>query len=305
MHFADRLIKIIWETSPICVWIDPVLSKIPWHIIKLAKEECKNNEMEAIILALSEFWFWIIDAMEGLSWICKPQLAFFEMYWSYWFKAYEEICKYANEKWILIIADWKRNDIGSTSEAYANWFLWKVDVFWKKKKLSHIDAITVNPYLWSDCIHPFINVCKEEEKGIFVLVKTSNPSSSEFQDLPVWEEMFCEEVARNVSAWWMWDLWEHYFSSVGAVVWATHPEDARYLRTLMPNQIFLVPWYWAQGGDLEWVRSCFNEDKLWAIVNSSRAINYAYLENNKYKEEDFIEAAREEILKMKKDLEKI
>lgn len=305
MHFADRLLKIVENTSSICVWIDPVLSKIPNYIKKWALEECWEEKLEAVSLSLAEFWIWIIDAMDWLAWICKIQLAFFEMYWSFWLRAYEEICKYAKEKGVIVIADWKRNDIWSTSQAYADGFLWKVDVFWDQISLTSADGLTVNPYLWTDSVHPFIEVCKQEEKWIFVLVKTSNPGSSDFQDLPIWEEMLSEEVARHVSNWWMWDLWETYFSSVWAVVWATHIEDAKYLRTLMPNQIFLVPWYWAQWWSIEWVRTCFNSDKRWAIINSSRAINYAYLNNSKYSDENFIDAARDEIVRMKDEISAI
>ena len=304
MNFADRLIKKIDETSPICVWIDPVLEKIPDFIKREAVAQYWEN-IEAVEIAFMEFWFWIIDSMQWLAWIIKPQLAYFERYWSSWIRAFEEICAYANEKWIMVIADWKRNDIWATSEAYAEAFLWKADIFWKKEAILDIDALTVNPYLWSDWIIPFTDICKREEKWIFILVKTSNPSSWDFQDLAIWEEMLCEEVARRVSDWWMADLWENYFSSVWAVVWATYPEEARYLRSLMPNQIFLVPWYWAQGWTLDTVRACFNEHKKWAIINSSRWINYAYLIDDKYSDENFIDASRNAIEIMKKNLESI
>ena len=290
MHFADKLLKTIESTSPICVWIDPILSKIPSYIKISAQQECWEWTIEAAWLALSEFCIWIIDSMDWLAWICKIQIAFFEMYWSHWIQAYEEVCNYAKEKSLIIITDWKRNDIWSTSEAYANGFLWEVDLFWKNVKLSNTDALTINPYLW---------------KWIFILVKTSNPSSSDFQDLSIWDEMLSEKIARNVSNWWMWDLWKNYFSSIWAVVWATHIEDAKYLRSLMPNQIFLVPWYKTQWWWIEWVKACFNSDKLWAIINSSRAINYAYLTDNKYSEKNFIEASRNEIIRMKADIDKI
>lgn len=306
MHFSDKILSVAETTSPICVWIDPSLDKIPNFLKQSALEECWEwNKLDAISLVLSEFWIWIIDAMEWLAGIIKPQLAYFEQYWSYWMKAYEEICSYAKEKWIIVIADAKRWDIWSTSEAYANAFLWKVDIFWDKKSLFSVDAVTVNPYLWSDWVLPFVDVCKKENKWIFVLVRTSNESASEFQELPVWEEMLCEEVARNVSNWWMDDLWERYFSSVWAVVASPHTEDMKYLRSLMPNQIFLVPWYWAQWLWIESIKECFNKNWLWAIINSSRAINYAYLKNSKYTEKDFVEASREEIWRMKNELSNI
>ena len=305
MHFSDRLIQMIDSTSPICVWIDPDMKKIPAFIKKAAVEEF-GETLEAAEVVLTEFWFWIIDAMEGLAWICKPQLAFFEQYGSHGIRAFEEICNYAKEKWIIVIADWKRNDIWNTSEAYARAFLWKVEMFnWNSDYVTNVDSLTVNPYLGSDWILPFVNICKEEEKWIFVLVKTSNESSGDFQDLAVWDEMLCEEVARRVSDWGMWDLGQNYFSSVWAVVWATYPEEARYLRSLMPNQFFLVPGYGAQGWDFENVRACFNADKRGAIINSSRWINYAYLNSSEFSDENFVEAARAAIVAMKKDLEQI
>lgn len=307
MHFSDKLISVIKKTSPICVWIDPRLDQIPNFLKKSALEEYGEwNKLEAISLVLAEFWIWMIDAMDWLAWICKPQLAFFEQYWSHWIKAYEEICNYAKEKWIIVIADAKRWDIWSTSEAYAKAFLGKVDVFWSQENLFSVDAVTVNPYLGSDWILPFIDICKKENKWIFVLVRTSNESASEFQELPIWNsEMLCEEIARHVSNWWMDNLWEHYFSSVWAVVASPYPEDAKYLRSLMPNQIFLVPWYWAQWLWVEAIKEYFNDDGFWAIINSSRAINYAYLNNSKFTEQDFVEAAREEIMRMKKDLQNV
>ena len=304
MHFADFLLQRIDQTSPICVGIDPVLDKIPSFIKDNALEECWDDKLSAAWIALAEFWIWIIDAMSDLAWVVKPQLAYFEQYWYKWIEAYEEICAYAKNKWHIVIADAKRWDIWPTSEAYANAFLWEVDIFWESQSISSADAVTVNPYLWSDWVLPFVEVCKKHQKWIFVLVKTSNPSAHEFQDLPTWEELVCEEVARHVSNWWMNDLWERHFSSVWAVVWATYGEDARYLRSLLPNQIFLVPGFWAQWWDENTIRNFFNDDWAWAIINSSRSVNYAYLSDKRFNEEQFIEAAHEEIKRMKEVVEK-
>lgn len=303
MHFADKIIKTSIDLSPICVGIDPVLEKIPEHIKKAALEEAWN-ELDAVTIAFAEFGMWMIDAMQWLAWICKPQIAFFEKYWSYWVRAYEEIVSYAKKNDIIVITDWKRNDIGTTAEAYAQGYLDKISAFGKEFSEFQVDALTINPYLGTDSIKPFLDVCKSNDKGIFVLVKTSNPSAYEIQDLPIWDELLCEEIARLVSTWWQEYLGENYYSSVWAVIGATNWEDVKYLRSLMPNQIFLVPGYWAQWGSLETIKYCF-VDWIWAIINSSRNINYAYLSNNKYSDNDYIEASREEIITMRNILKSI
>ena len=304
MHFWDKLYEEIEKKSPICVGIDPRLNQIPEFIKNAAIEEAWNN-VDWVALAFTNFSMAIIDSVADLVPAIKPQLAFFEMYGSAGILAYEEICEYAKEKWLLIIADWKRNDIWSTAEAYAKAFLWEVPLFEWTTSVSSADALTVNPYLGSDGIKPFQTQCDENGKGIFCLVKTSNPSWWEIQDLTVNEEMVHEEVARLVSSWGMSSLWKNSYSNVWCVVGATYPEEAKYLRSLMPNQFFLVPWYGAQWGGAADAKPCFNADGTGAIVNSSRWIIFAYQKDAKYWEENFEDAARDATMAMKLDLESI
>lgn len=301
MNFGDKLFHAIQKTSPICVGIDPRIDSLPKFLRDAALEEY-GDTAEGVAAAFTDFSLAIIDATADLVPAIKPQMAFFEMYGSAGIRAFEDVCQYAQEKGLLVIADGKRNDIGTTAEAYAQAFLGKVPLLQKTESVNFCDALTVNPYLGTDGIEPFVNVCNAEGKGIFVLVKTSNPSSFEVQDLATSEEMVHEEVARLVSGWGNASLGENYFSNVGAVVGATYPDEAKYLRSLMPNQFFLVPGYGAQGAGAAEVRPCFNVDGTGAIINSSRGIIFAYKNNKKYSEENFDEAAREAVLAMKADL---
>ena len=304
MHFADKLFYKIQKTSPICVGIDPRIAMIPEYIQDNMLEK-HGDTVRAVTESFYEFSIKIIDEVADLIPAIKPQIAFFEMYGSLGIEVFEKICAYAEKKELIVISDAKRNDIGSTAEAYAESFLGTPPLIQSTKKALSVDALTVTPYLGSDGIVPFTKLCDTQNKGIFILVKTSNPSSHEIQDLPTGEHMCHEEVAQLVSRWGMPHLGDCHFSSVGAVVGATYPEEAAYLRSLMPNQFFLVPGYGAQGGDHTMVKSCFNSDGNGALINSSRAILYAYKSNTKYNDENFAAAAREEVLRMKKDLSQI
>lgn len=208
---------------------------------------------------------------------------------------------YAKEKGLYIILDVKRNDIGSTAEAYSKAYLGKVDIDGVECEPCPVDCVTVNPYLGTDGIQPFVNDCKTFDKAIFALVKTSNPSSGELQDLLVGDEYIYEKVAQCVNKWNEETIGKSGYGAVGAVVGATYPEQAKVLRKLMPKSYFLVPGYGAQGGGAEGVKPCFNEDGLGAIVNSSRGIMCAYKKGD-WKEEQFAEAARAEAIRMKNDL---
>ncbi len=254
MHYADRLQKRILETSPVCVGLDPVLSKMPDGIRK-------------DVGGVEEFCKGIIDAVCDTAACVKPQLAYFELLGWEGMKVFFKICAYAKQKNLIVIADGKRNDIGSTCEAYADAYL---------GALSPIDALTVTPYLGVDGITPFIERCTKNDRGIYVLVKTSNESSGDLQDLPVGDEMVHEHMAQLVESWGAQLLGpKSNLSAIGAVVGALYPEEMKYLRSLMPHIPFLIPGYGAQGGTAEDVILGFLPDGTGAIVNASRSILYA------------------------------
>ncbi|MBN2087036.1 orotidine-5'-phosphate decarboxylase [Candidatus Peregrinibacteria bacterium] len=301
INFADRLTNRISDlANPTVVGLDPRLSQIPEFITEDAIDEF-GETFEAAANAILEFNKGIIDAISDIVPAVKPQIAFYECYGHYGLWAYEETTKYAQEKGMLVIGDAKRNDIGSTAKAYAEGHLGLVDLFGESIPSINTDALTVTPYLGSDGILPFTKVCAEQGKGIFVLVRTSNPSSDEIQSQPLGDYLMDEHVANLVEGWGRDLIGDNGFSSVGAVVGATYPEEARVLRNVMPNQIFLVPGYGAQGGGAEDVRPCFHENGTGAIVNSSRGIIFAYEKDNQ-PGEAYAEAARNAAMSMKKDL---
>jgi len=300
-HFGDRLtIRISELNNPTVVGLDPRLKQIPEHILENAQEEY-GDTTEGAAEAILDFNMGIIDAIHDIVPAVKPQIAFYECYGHHGLRAYEETVRYAQEKGLLVIGDAKRNDIGSTAEAYANGHLGTVDVFGEEQKTIDADCMTVTPYLGTDGIKPFTKVCEEEGKGIFVLVRTSNPSADEIQGQTVGDELMDEKVATLVEGWGRELIGDSGFSSVGAVVGATYPEEARVLRNIMPNQIFLVPGYGAQGAGAEDVKASFHKNGTGAIVNSSRGIIFAYQKQEK-PGEAFAEAAREAALAMKEDL---
>jgi orotidine-5'-phosphate decarboxylase len=302
-HFADRLNEQIRKKGcAICVGLDPRLDQIPSFIREKMKAKHKNP-FTAAAESIIEFNKGIMDAVCDLVPIIKPQVAFYEQYGAEGFRAYEETFRYAREKGLLTIADTKRGDIGSTAEAYAKAFLGKVDLFGEESFTFNADAITVSPYLGFDGIKPFIKESQKYGKGIFILVKTSNASSGDLQDLQMKDGNTVYEIVANyLESWGADDLGKDGYSLVGAVVGATYPAQAKKLRTMMPNSIFLVPGYGAQGGTAEDVKVCFNEDGLGAIVNSSRGITFAWEKSDTYTEKDYAEAAREAVIKMKEDL---
>ncbi|MBU1018478.1 MAG: orotidine-5'-phosphate decarboxylase [Patescibacteria group bacterium] len=306
MNFADKLIQAVKiKGNPICVGLDPRLEQIPAQIISKANEGEKNTK-EAAAEALKAFNKGIIDAVADLVPCVKPQIAFYEQYGWAGFKVYEETCAYAQEKGLLVIADAKRNDIGSTAKGYAGAFLGKVPLFGGEVAGLDADALTVNAYLGWDGVKPFAQVCRDEDKGIFILVKTSNISSGDLQDqeLLVGKDKMqvYELMAHFVDSWGADLIGESGYSSIGAVVGATYPQQAKVLRKMMPHAIFLVPGYGAQGGEAEDVKPCFNEDGLGAIVNSSRGIIFAYENDEKYGPENYADAARDAVVRMKEDL---
>lgn len=299
----NELVKKIKETNnPICVGLDPQLTFIPDHV----KEKAYKEHGETLAGAAEAIWQFnkaIIDATYDLIPAVKPQIAMYEQYGIEGLIAYKRTLDYCKEKGLVIIGDIKRGDIGSTSSSYAYGHLGKVQVGSKSYYPFAEDFATVNPYLGSDGVKPFIDVCKEENKGIFVLVKTSNPSSGEFQDQLVDGKPLYELVGEKVAEWGDLHMGDDY-SYVGAVVGATYPEIGKELRKIMPKTYILVPGYGAQGGTGKDLVHFFNEDGLGAIVNSSRGIIAAY-KNQQYEKFgplNFQDAARAAVIDMKEDI---
>lgn len=301
MNFADKLVyRIAQLNNPTVVGLDPRLDQIPEFIIEKVIAE-HGQTTKAAAEAIIEFNQGIIDAVADVVPAVKPQIAFYECFGYEGFRAYEETVRYAKSKGLLVIGDAKRNDIGSTAEAYANGHLGEVWFLDESLPTINADALTVTPYLGTDGIKPFTDVCESFDKGIFVLVRTSNPSSDEIQGQVVGDHLMDEYVATLVEGWGRELIGESGFSAVGAVVGATYPEEARALRNLMPHQIFLVPGYGAQGGGAEDVRPCFHDNGTGAIVNSSRDIIFAYQKAGQ-PGEAYAEAARGAAIRMKEDL---
>lgn len=299
----NKLVKKIIETNaPICVGLDPQLSFVPQHIKEEAFEE-KGETLAGAAEALWQFNKAIIDATYDLIPAVKPQSAMYEQYGIEGLIAYKKTLDYCKEKDLVIIGDIKRGDIGSTSAAYAVGHLGKVQVGSNTYAPFDEDFSTVNPYLGSDGIKPFIDVCKEENKGIFVLVKTSNPSSGEFQDKLIDGKPLYELVGEKVAQWGDLHMGDEY-SYVGAVVGATYPEIGKELRKIMPKTYILVPGYGAQGGTGKDLVHYFNKDGLGAIVNSSRGIIAAYKNQGyeKFGPENFAHASRQAVIDMKTDI---
>lgn len=299
----NKLVANIKKTNaPIVVGLDPMLDYIPEHV-KQAAYDKYGETLEGAAEAIWQFNKEIVDKTYDLIPAVKPQIAMYEQFGIPGLMAFKKTCDYCQEKGLVIIGDIKRGDIGSTSAAYATGHLGHVKVGSKSYAPFSEDFVTVNPYLGSDGVQPFINVCKEENKGIFVLVKTSNPSSGEFQDQLVDGKPLYELVGEKVAAWGEQHMGDEY-SYVGAVVGATYPEMGKVLRKVMPKAFILVPGYGAQGGKGKDLVHFFNEDGLGAIINSSRGIIAAY-KQEAYKEfgaENFGEASRAAVKDMIKDI---
>lgn len=299
----DKLIQNITEKdAPIVVGLDPMLSYVPEHIKSAAFEE-HGETLKGAAEAIWEFNKGIIDATYDLIPAVKPQIAMYEQFGIEGLIAFHRTCEYAKSKGLVIIGDIKRGDIGSTSTAYAVGHLGEVAVGSKKYAGFDEDFVTVNPYLGTDGVKPFIEVCREYNKGIFVLVKTSNPSSGEFQDQLVDGKPLYELVAGKVVEWGEQCMGEEY-SNVGCVVGATYPEMGKTLRKLMPKTYILVPGYGAQGGKAEDLVHYFNADGLGAIVNSSRGIIAAYKQEKyaAFGESGYADASRQAVVDMIEDI---
>lgn len=299
----QKLIEKIKKTNaPIVVGLDPMMKYIPEHIKQAAYQE-QGETLEGAAEAVWQYNKAIVDATYDLIPAVKPQIAMYEQFGIPGLTAFKKTVDYCKEKDLVVIGDVKRGDIGSTSEAYAVGHIGKVQAGSRFYRGFDEDFITVNPYLGSDGVKPFIAVGKEEKKGIFVLVKTSNPSSGEFQDRLVEGRPLYEIVGEQVAAWGEEHMGEEY-SYVGAVVGATYPEQGKILRKLMPKTYILVPGYGAQGGKGADLVHFFNEDGLGAIVNSSRGIIAAY-QQEKYAQfgaKNFADASRQAVVDMIEDI---
>ena len=300
----DKLIAKIHKTrAPIVVGLDPMLNYIPEHIQKKAFAEY-GETLEGAAEAIWQFNKEIVDKTYDLIPAVKPQIAMYEQFGIEGLKAYKKTIDYCKSKDLVVIGDIKRGDIGSTSAAYAVGHLGKVQVGSKCYVPFDEDFATVNPYLGSDGVKPFIEVCKEENKGLFILVKTSNPSSGEFQDQLVNGRPLYELVGEKVAQWGEEHVGQSGYSYIGAVVGATYPEMGATLRKLMPKTFILVPGYGAQGGKGKDLVNFFNEDGLGAIVNSSRGIIAAYKQEKyaKFGAENFGDASRAAVEDMVADI---
>ena len=299
----NKLVDKIKETNaPIVVGLDPMLSYVPEHIQKAAFAEFGETPAGAAE-AIWQYNKAIVDATYDLIPAVKPQIAMYEQFGIPGLIAYKKTVDYCKSKDLVVIGDIKRGDIGSTSAAYAVGHLGQVQVGSRKYAGFDEDFATVNPYLGSDGVKPFMDICKEEKKGIFVLVKTSNPSSGEFQDRVIDGRPLYELVGEKVAQWGD-ELMGDEYSYVGAVVGATYPEMGKVLRKIMPKTFILVPGYGAQGGKGADLVHFFNEDGLGAIVNSSRGIIAAY-KQEKYKEfgaENYADASRQAVIDMIADI---
>ena len=299
----NKLINKIQKTkAPICVGLDPMLNYIPEYILKKSFREF-GETLEGAADAIWNFNKEIVDHTWDLIPAVKPQIAMYEQFGIEGLKAYKKTVDYCKSKDLVVIGDIKRGDIGSTSAAYATGHLGKVQVGSKTYAGFDEDFATVNPYLGSDGVNPFVKICKEEKKGIFVLVKTSNPSSGEFQDQLINGRPLYELVGEKVAAWGA-DCMGDSYSYVGAVVGATYPEQGKVLRKVMPKAFILVPGYGAQGGKGADLVHFFNEDGLGAIINSSRGIIAAYQQEKyaQFGEQNYADASRAAVLDMREDI---
>ena len=292
--------KIAELKAPIVVGLDSLLDYIPQHIKDQAMAE-NEDPFDAAAQAIVTYNKGIIDAICDVVPAIKPQAAYYELYSWQGMKALHETIRYAQEKGMIVITDGKRNDIGSTMKAYASAHLGTTVVGDKEAAAFGADCLTVNGYLGSDGIKPLLDLCKDNEKGIFVLVKTSNPSSGELQDQKIGDKTIYETMGGMCEAWGSETAICHGYSAVGAVVGATYPEQLAEMRQKMPHTFFLVPGYGAQGGGANDVKGAFDENGLGAVVNSSRGILTAWKKAGT-DGHDYAEQARKAAIAMREDI---
>ena len=298
----DILIDKIKQTNnPTVMGLDPRYEMLP-ECVKSKYEKNVDGACKAIL----EYNKALIDATYDIIPAVKPQIAFYEMFGIEGMNVFNETCKYAKEKGMVVIADNKRGDIGTTAQGYSNAFLGKTPIGDESFDIFNVDFITVNPYMGTDCVKPFVDDCKKYNKGIFVLVKTSNKSSGEVQDLVLQNgKTIYETVAELVNEWGKDLIGEYGYSSVSSVVGATYPQQLEELRKIMPSSYFLIPGYGAQGGKAEDIALGFDNNGLGGIVNASRSLMCAYksdLWKDKFVEEDYAQATRSEAIRMRDEL---
>lgn len=300
----DVLIEKIKQTNnPTVMGLDPRYDMIPENI-----RNKYSKDLAGACDAILEFNKALIDATCDIIPAVKPQIAFYEMFGTKGIEIFKKTCEYAKQKGMVVIADIKRGDIGSTAAGYSNAYLGKTPLGEKEEPIFDVEFITVNPYLGIDGVKPFIDDCKKYAKGMFILVKTSNPSSGELQDLKLETgKTVYEAVGELVNNWGKELIGENGYSSIGAVVGATYPQQLEELRKMMPNTYFLIPGYGAQGGKAEDIALGFDKKGLGGIVNASRSLMCAYKQErwkDIYTEEQFAEATRAEAIRMKEELNK-
>ncbi len=307
-NFADRLISQVEAAhTPAVVGIDPRIELLPLPL-RRKLEGRRGASLRSLVSTLKAFSCEIVDIVAPHVPAVKPQVAFFEMYGWVGLQAYAEVVRYAKKAGLIVIGDIKRSDIGSTALAYAKGHLGQVTASGRLVEVLHTDAVTINPYLGSDGVEPFLDEVRLRGKGVFVLVRTSNPSGAEIQNLESNGEPVYIHVARLVERWGADSIGEHGFSSVGAVVGATCPEEAARVRKVLPNSIFLVPGYGAQGAGVEDIRPCFRSDGLGAVVNSSRGVIFAYRRSpydKEFGDRRWQEAVEAAVKDMREDLSSI
>lgn len=303
-NIIDILVEEIKKkNNPTVMGLDPTYDMLP-ESIKKKYPETIEGACEGIL----EFNKALTDAIYDIIPAVKLQIAFYEALGAKGIEVFAETCKYAKQKGLIVIADIKRGDIGSTAERYSSAFLGKTKIGEKEESIFNVDMVTINPYLGVDGIEPFIEDCRKYNKGAFILAKTSNKSSGELQDLKVENGKKIYETVSNLINIWGKDLiGENGYSSIGAVVGATYPEQLEDIRKILPNGYFLIPGYGAQGGKAEDIARGFDKNGLGGIVNASRSLMCAYKSEKwkeKYTEEQFAEATRAEALVMKEELNK-
>ena len=303
----DQLVRQIKsKNNPTVVGLDPRLNFIPSYI----KEEMYDKygkTLEAVAKAYLAFNKAIIDEVYDLVPAVKPQVAMYEQLGAVGIQSYIDSITYAKEKGLVIIGDIKRSDIASTAQSYAEGHIGLVDVEGQKFEVYKEDFITLNPFLGIDSVEPYFDACRTRDKGLFLLVKTSNPNSGQIQDLRVNDQYLYEYIGGLVSEWGKDMIGESGFSKIGAVVGATHKEQGIRLREQMPHTFFLVPGYGAQGATAEDLAGTFNKEGLGSIVNSSRGIIAAYKKDlyKDYGEKEFAKASRQAVIDMRNDLNRV
>ncbi len=302
MKAIDKLINKIKETNnPTVMGLDPRYDMLP-NCVK----EKYGTSLEEVCKAIIEYNKELIDNTYDIIPAIKPQIAFYEMFGIPGMQAFKETCDYARKKGMVVIADIKRGDIGSTAAGYSNAFLGKTPIGEKEESIYDVDFVTINAYMGTDCVKPFIEDCKKYDKGIFILVKTSNPSSGDLQDLKLetGEEVYTK-VAKLVETWGEDLIGEYGYSSIAAVVGATYPEQLSQIRETAPHTFFLIPGYGAQGGKADDIALGFDKNGLGGIVNASRSLMCAYKSDrwkDKFEEKDYAKATRAEAIRMRDEL---